>query len=42
MKIYTFYLFQIPLMYNSQEQANKNEKTAKSANNEDDDYQRTA
>ena len=42
MKIYAFYPFQVTLMYNSQEQVNKNQKTAKSANNEDDDYQRTA
>ena len=42
MKIHIFYPFQLALIYNSQEEVNKNEKTAKSSNNEDDDYQRTS
>ena len=42
MKIYIVYPFQLTQMYNSQEQVNKNQKIAKSANNEDDDDQRTA
>ena len=42
MKIHTFYPFKVALMYNSQEQVNKNQKAAKSENSEDDDYQRRA
>ena len=37
MKIHIFYLFQVALKYNSQEQVDENHKGAKSGYNEDDD-----